>query len=279
MRWFLSLLTCALAHAQVATPARWVNFYSLEREKVLGAQLAQQIRQSTTPIPSALVSECLNGLCGKLATQLADTPFLYTVSPIFEDRGGETHEPLSVPGGYIFAPADLLRSVKNEAELAGMLAHAMAHAALRHGTLQATKVELANIDKAPLVPLFGWMSFGTHDTGTAVPIAFLAGRRQGELEADALAVWTVSAAGIDPAEFVRYISRVQTDATPVRQVFATLPARSVRLANLEKAIQKLGPRTYEPTRDLTALQDEIRKLTAGQERPTQRPSLYTPPRK
>ena len=50
-----------------------------------------------------------------------------TFAVIAEDRGGYTHEPLAYPGGRIFVPAPLILAAGDEAEFAGMLAHAMAN--------------------------------------------------------------------------------------------------------------------------------------------------------
>jgi hypothetical protein len=59
--------------------------------------------------------------------------FLFTFILFADDTCEITHEPASLPGGYVFVPASLFVATHNEAEFAGMLAHAMEHVAERQG--------------------------------------------------------------------------------------------------------------------------------------------------
>src|SRR5258708_2973247 len=129
--------------------------YSAEKEAAIGASLARDVRRSTTTVESAAVLEHVQRIGGKLAVQFT-SPLSYTFSVIVDDRGGPTHEPLSLLGGYIFVPAKLILTAKNDAEFAGMLAHAIAHVAERHGTRQATRRPVANTASIPLIFMGGW---------------------------------------------------------------------------------------------------------------------------
>src|SRR5258708_11734013 len=101
--------------------------------------------------------------------------------------GGEAREPLSLPGGYIFVSSRLILTARNDAEFAGMLAHAMAHVAEHHGTRQATQGQVANNASIPLIFMGGWISMGEGDE-SLVPMAFRSTLRRLEVEADVLAV-------------------------------------------------------------------------------------------
>jgi beta-barrel assembly-enhancing protease len=183
------------------------------KETALGAQLAQDIRQRTTAIENPSVQEYVERVGRKLAAEIPDANFKYTFVLIADDLGGETHEPLSLPVGYIFVSAALIRSAASEAEFAGMLAHATVHP-----TQIPVRREGATI---PLVFIGGWNGLG------------LERQRENEMQADILAVPMMSAAGYDPDALVNYIAR--------------LPAtdRDTRVAALQQEIRKLTGRSYE----------------------------------
>jgi beta-barrel assembly-enhancing protease len=258
---FLTVLTMSAQERQVG---QGVNFYSMEKEAALGAQLAKEVRQKTTPIDSAVTRDYVEKIGRQLAAALPNSRFTYTFAVILDDVGGETHEPLSFPGGYIFVPANLILTAQNEAALAGMLAHAMAHVAERHGTRQATFGELSNIASVPLIFVGGGAGLGAGGNERVVPISFLSVRRRFETEADVLAIKLTSGSGYDPKALVSYISRVQpgdADRSPVAEVFSWLPRRDVRITSMEKTIQELPPKAYtSSSNEFPRIQDEVRRL-------------------
>jgi predicted Zn-dependent protease len=77
------------------------------------------------------------------------------------------HEPATLPGGYVFVPAGLFLAAQDEAEFAGMLAHAMGHIALRHGTRQATRGVLIKQRSIPLIFMGGWTTLCS--SGLSIP--------------------------------------------------------------------------------------------------------------
>src|SRR5258707_6777372 len=157
LRASLLLLFALTLSAQERQVGQGVSFYSVEKEAAIGASLARDVRQNTTAIERPVVLEYVQRIGGKLAAQLT-SPLSYTFSVIADDRGGPTHEPLSLPGGYIFVSSRLILTARNEAEFAGMLAHAMAHVAERHATRQSTRGQVANGASIPLIFMGGWVS-------------------------------------------------------------------------------------------------------------------------
>ena len=131
MRLFVVLLAAAALSAQERQVGQGVNFYSREKEAVLGAQQAQELQQKTTSLDSAVVRDFVEQIGRSLAAQLPGPSISFTFAVVTNQVGGPTHEPLSVPGGYIFVPASLILAARNEAECAGMVGHAMAHVAER----------------------------------------------------------------------------------------------------------------------------------------------------
>jgi predicted Zn-dependent protease len=222
--------------------------YSAEKEAAIGASLATDARNSTTAIESTAVRDYVQRIGGRLAAQLSN-PLSYTFSVIADDRGGSTHEPLSLPGGYIFVPARLILNARNDAEFAGMLAHAMAHVAEHHGVRQVTRGEVANAASIPLIFMGGWMSMGEGDE-SLIPMAFRSTQRRLEVEADVLAVKMTSGAGYDPEALVRYIGRTQPP-----------DSRESRIAGMGNAIRDLPAKDYSvgSAEEFVRVQDEVRR--------------------
>jgi predicted Zn-dependent protease len=264
-------LTSSAVCAQEGAVGKGVNLFSIQKEVALGAQMAQEVRQRTTPIDSAAVREYVERIGLQLASQLPDAAFQYAFSVIADDGGGQIHEPCSLPGGYIFVPAGLILTAQDDAEFAGMLAHAMAHIAERHGTRQASRSEIAHFEGLPVVFMGGWTGMRAAGNERAVPRSFLAFQRGFETEADMLAIKTMAAAGYDPEALVRHIDRTQTEDAMVSRAFSGLPPRGARVSGLKETIQGLGPRTYSSRNEITAIQTEVRRLLPSGEAPP--PSL------
>jgi predicted Zn-dependent protease len=261
----------AILAAQVPQiPGCGVNFYSREKEAVLGAGLAKEMRRGTTPIDNPRVQAYVEQLGAKLAAQLPEAGCSYTLA-VIADHGRRTHEPISLPGGYIFVRSDLFLAAQDEAEFTGMLAHAMAHTADRHSTRMATRGQIVNLASIPLIFMGGWAGAGDH-AAVAIPIGFLSFHRKNELDADLLAVGMMDGAGYDPWALSRYIGRTQPPDSDPPKPTSVLPPLSMRLERITLGIQELPRRTYSARDDeFKAIQEEIRALPADQ--PRRAPSL------
>jgi predicted Zn-dependent protease len=238
-RWLLFLAAMS-AWAQVQEPAPGVNFYSRQKEAALGAQLVEEIRRASRPLDVPAVREYVKRIGSALATELPGA-FEYTFE-VLSAPGSQMSEPFALPGGYVFVPSGLFLAAGNEAEFAGMLAHSMAHAALRHGTRQASRGMIVNYASIPLIFMGGWHGIHGNDAGMAVPLGFLQFMRGHELEADALGTRAMARTGYDPAAWVSYVERTQVDKQPIER--SALPPREERLAQLERTIAELPARTY-----------------------------------
>jgi predicted Zn-dependent protease len=97
-----------------------INFYSTEKEAALGASLAAEVRKNVTVVESVALNQYVERIGRKLAAVLPDSGINYTYTVVENNIGGSTYEPLAAPGGYIFIPASLFFTARNEAEFAGM---------------------------------------------------------------------------------------------------------------------------------------------------------------
>jgi predicted Zn-dependent protease len=255
-------------NAQDPRIGRGVNFYSIEKEVALGKQLAADFQQTHAPLDNAAARDYIEQMGARLEQALPQpSPFTYHFE-LTTDSGGTFLEPASLPGGYVFVPAGLILAAKDESELAGTLAHAMAHIAARHGTREATKGQIAQqqaaIAQAATIPLIfsgGWNGYGpSQDSSVLLPVGMLQIQKAFESEADRLAVGIASAAGYDPEGLSSYIGRVQQDPVqPVSSRLLAFPPREDRVQTIEKAIQALPAKSYAASGDFAQIQDEVRR--------------------
>jgi beta-barrel assembly-enhancing protease len=263
-----------IAHTQVAhvperLPGRGVNFYSKQKEAALGAQIAEEIRRNETMLGSDVVHEYVRMLGERLAAEVPGDPITVAFDVIADRSPGPHHEPLTVPGGQVVVRSGLFLAAENEAEFAGMLAHAIAHVAERHGTRSATRGEVVNMASIPLIFMGSWTTPGA---SAVVPLGFLKFARQHELEADKLAVWIVASAGFDPAGLIEYIGRTQVD-NPERKQYSPFPALEERLSALNDAASAFAGRTYDSSGEFAGVRDEVRKVLAERRPRKEPPSL------
>src|SRR4051794_1993768 len=116
-------LLCVLLMAGIALKAQD------EREAALGAHLAKEIGDRTKPLDSEAALHFVERLGARLAAQFPGLPWAVKFGVVTGEQTSRTHEPVALPGGYVFVPAELLPAAESEAEFAGMLAHAIAHVA------------------------------------------------------------------------------------------------------------------------------------------------------
>ena len=212
---------------------------TLDKDAAIGRQLAEEVRRSTTPVESPEVQDYVARLGARLAARLPSPALGYTFSVVWTDQSNALHEPLAIPGGYIFVPLRLLLTANDEGEFAGMLAQAMARESLR------------NQNSGGTIPVIFVDSF----MGNAqLPATVMDQRRGIELQADTVAALVMSRAGTDPAALVRYVERVQ----PPDQPRSPFPPRDARIAALREAIRDIPPAAYAESPEFYRIQERVR---------------------
>src|SRR5262245_63501871 len=115
------------------------NLFSPEQDIQIGRQSAQQILTETPMLDDHEIGGYVEQLGSKLASKAAGERFPYQ----FRVVATREINAFALPGGFLFVNAGAIAAARNEGELAGVMAHEIAHVALRHGTNQASKARLA----------------------------------------------------------------------------------------------------------------------------------------
>src|ERR1017187_3689206 len=185
-----------------------VNLYSLEKEIALGKQLAQEVERQAKIIDDPTIAEYVNRVGQNLVRHsAAKVPFTI--------QGLDTEEvhAFALPGGFFFVNSGLILKAETEAELAGVMAHEIAHVAARHGTRNATKGQIAQIGMIAMsiaIP-YGWTGYAIRQgAGLAIPLGFLTFSRSNEREADHLGMQYMYKAGYDPTAFVDFFEKIES---------------------------------------------------------------------
>jgi len=218
---------------------RGVNFYSLEKEINIGKQYAQEIERSAKIVEDPVIAEYVNRI-GQNIVRNSDAKVPFTIKVL----DAEEVNAFALPGGFFFVNTGLLLRAESESELAGVMAHEIAHVAARHGTRQATRGQLVNIASIPLIFMGGWAGYGVRQAASlAIPIGFLSFSRGFESEADLLGLQYLYKTGYDPTAFVDFFEKIQSDEKrkpgTMAKVFSSHPLTDDRIKDAQKNIQEI----------------------------------------
>jgi beta-barrel assembly-enhancing protease len=224
-----------------------MNFFSLEREISLGKALAQEVERSSKLIDDPVVTEYVNRV-GQNLVRNSDARVPFTIKVIDSDEVNA----FALPGGFFYVNSGLILRAQEESELAGVMAHEIAHVAARHGTKNATKGEMTQI-AAMVGSIFIPYSMAGYamyqGLNLAIPLTFLKFSRDAEREADFLGLQYMYKAGYDPNSYVTFFERIQADEKrrpgTIPKAFSTHPPTPDRIENTQKEIARILPARQE----------------------------------
>ena len=245
-----------------------LNLYSLEKEMALGKQLAEEVQRQAKLNTDPLISEYVNRV-GQNLVRNSDAKVPFTFRVIEDDAPNA----FALPGGFIFVDTGLLKIADEEDELAGAVAHEIAHVAARHMTCQATRSEIANILSLPLgAVLGGWAGVAARQgAGVGLPAMFMKFSRSAESEADFLGLQYMYAAGYDPNGAISILEKLEalqrTQPGLMARVFSTHPMDSARIAKSQQEIERILPSRPEYVVTTSEYHDIRARLLALENRP------------
>ena len=215
-----------------------INFYSIEKEIGIGKQMAQEVERQAKIVDDPIIAEYVNRV-GQNLVRNSDAKVPFTIKVI----DSEEINAFALPGGFFFVNTGILLNADNEAEMAGVMAHEIAHVAARHGTRQATRGDMINYGTIPLIFLGGWTGFAIRQgVGLAIPMGYLKFNRGFESEADMLGLEYMYKAGYDPVALVDFFEKVQSlekrKPGTMSKVFSDHPPTGDRITKCQSVIEK-----------------------------------------
>jgi Zn-dependent protease with chaperone function len=244
---FGSLLMIFATIQAIALPQTEVepgfNLFSTESEIEIGRESAKEVERQLPVLRDEAVEDYVNRVGTRLAGQApgADYPYQFKVLNLAEVNA------FALPGGFMYLNRGLLESVRNEGELAGVLAHEIGHVALRHGTNQASKAYLTQAGLSVLGGLFGANSTASDVIGAVggigMPLLFLKFSRSAEEQADTLATQIMARAGYDPSGLVSFFDRLDEHSVggAPPEFLSSHPSYENRRENIRKEAALVRP--------------------------------------
>jgi len=212
------------------------NWYSEETEIKMGRLYASQIEKSTKFITDPMVVDYVNRV-GQNIVKNSDCKVPFTIRIIDSDQINA----FALPGGFFFVNSGLILNADEEAELAGVMAHEIAHVCAHHTAREMTRLNYAQLGAAPLVMIGGLTGFA----GIGVPATFLQFDREFEAQADYLGVQYMYRAGYDPQAFISFFEKVQAlqkrKPGMVAKAFSHHPQTPDRIQHTQEEIARILP--------------------------------------
>jgi predicted Zn-dependent protease len=238
----IALLAVSLASAGTAAA---LNLFSVEQDVRLGRQAAGQAERQLPMIHDGAVEGYLNAIVQRLSRSAPGPRFPYQARVV----NAADINAFALPGGFIYVNRGLIQAVRSEGELAGVLAHEMAHVAERHGTEQVSKAYGAQVGVGLLAQILGGRD---RRLGTAEQIIgsiglnalFMKFSRNAENEADRVGARMMAHAGYDPMAMASFFDLLQAkqrrNPGAVAQFFSSHPSPGNRSANIRAYARELG---------------------------------------
>lgn len=241
--------------------AGW-DWYSIESEIRMGKEYATQIEASLKLVTDPVVNEYVNRV-GQNLVRNSDAKVPFTIKVVDSD----VINAMALPGGFFYVNSGLILAADDEAELAGVMAHEIAHVAARHTTRQLTRAQFINYASLPLIFIGGGIGLAAREAaGIGVPLTFLKFSRGFEAEADYLGIQYMYKAGYDPNEFVNFFEKIQAQEKKkpgsVAKVFADHPQTPDRISKSQEEIATILPAREQYVETTSEFNDIKARLAA-----------------
>lgn len=251
------VLTSGVAYGQLGA------FFGLsdEQEIELGRRAAEEVERQFPLVTNRHVVSYVEDLGRKLVAASGRTNIPYT----FKVIDSEQVNAFALPGGYVYVFRGLLQAADEEGELAGVMAHEVAHVVARHGVEQLRRSQLFGLGAAVFGQILGGrggepgagpniaeLAIGLIGTG-----AYRSYSREAEAEADRLGVRILYDAGYAPTSFITFLGKLEArqGRNPVimQEFFSTHPSPAQRRANVGGIIARM-PTRADAVRDTRRFQ-------------------------
>jgi len=222
------------------------NWYSTESEIKVGKQYANELEKSAKLVTDPVVTEYVNRI-GQNLVKNSDAKVPFTIKVLDSDEINA----MALPGGYFYVNSGLILAADEEAELAGVMAHEIAHVAAHHQMREQTRMNYAQLAMVPaMIFVGGWTGYGIYEGAQiGIPLTFLHFSRTFEAQADYLGLQYMYKAGYDPQAFLTFFEKIQAlnkqKPGALSRAFETHPPTPDRIENAQKEIATILPAKQE----------------------------------
>ena len=221
------------------------SIISEEKEIAIGKQYSTEIDRQAKLLNDPVINEYVNRVAQNVVRN-SDLKIPLTVKVIDSPELNA----FALPGGFLYVNTGLILAAEEEDQVAGVMAHEIAHVAARHWASQMTKMTLLQYSMLPVmifVPMSYPVYMGVMEAmNFGVPIAFLKFNRGAESEADYLGIQYMYKAGYDPNSYVAFFGKVMEEERRVPgsmpSVFMDHPPTGDRIIKSEEEIKQILPK-------------------------------------
>jgi beta-barrel assembly-enhancing protease len=252
----------AIGNRNVGCERGMGNWYSIEKQIAMGKSYSMQVEAQSKMVNDPVVTEYVNRI-GQNLVRNSDAQVPFTIKVIDADDINA----FALPGGFFYVNSGLILAADEEAELAGVMAHEIAHVAACHAARENTRGNLMNIASIPLIFIGGPIGYAGYEAaGLALPLTFLKFSRGFEAEADYLGLQYMYKSGYDPQAFVAFFEKVQAlekkKPGTLSKAFATHPQTPDRIEKSQEEIATILPAKAEYMVSTSEFDDVKARLAA-----------------
>jgi predicted Zn-dependent protease len=231
----------AVGNRNVGCNRGFGNWYSVEKQIAMGKAYSQQVESTVKLVQDPVVTEYVNRL-GQNLVRNSDAQVPFTIKVIDSDEINA----FALPGGFFYVNSGLILAADEEAELAGVMAHEIAHVAACHAARENTRGNIMNMASIPLIFVGGGIGYAGYEAaGLALPMTFLKFSRNFESEADYLGLQYMYKSGYDPDAFISFFEKVQAQEKKkpgtLAKAFSTHPQTPDRIEKSQQEIAQILP--------------------------------------
>ncbi len=247
----ITLTATTVAAQTKVTPPK--NKYTPEQDVQIGREAAAEVRQQYPIISDSQVRNYLERLGDRLVEaaprELNNPVFEYSFTPVnLKDINA-----FALPGGPMFVNRGMIEAASGEGEVAGVMAHELAHVLLRHGTANATKAQGFQIGAlagaiAGAVIGGGWGEVISQGSQFGLGTWLMKYSREYERQADIVGVQIMARAGYDPRDLARMFETIQKQGGSGGPEWLSShpnPGNRTQYINQEAAQLRIGQRPNE----------------------------------
>lgn len=250
----------AVGNRNVGCGRGFGNWYSLDQQIAMGKDYSEQVEATSRMVRDPEVTEFVNRV-GQNLVRNSDSLVPFTIKVIDSDDVNA----FALPGGYFYVDSGLILAADNEAELAGVMAHEIAHVAACHVARSRTRGQLMNLASLPMMMVGGPVGYAAYETlAIATPLTFLKFSRKFESEADYLGIQYMYKAGYDPQALTAFFEKVKAmekgKRSAVVKAFQSHPQTPDRIEKTQNEIATLLPPHAQYKVDSSDFQDVKARL-------------------